>query len=189
MKTFKTARGTELPILDLRGKDYLQVAHRLVWFREEKPLWSIETEFLKLEADFAIARATIKDESSRIISTATKFENAKGFPDFMEKAETGSVGRALAMVGYGTQFCADELEEGDRVVDSPLPPLPKQEMLYPYPVPEGLKGRTIASLASDELVKAESNLLGWKTGKNKATFNKNSEVVLKAIQDRLPVRP
>ena len=43
-KTFKTPKGTELPLLDLRGKDYLMVAHRLVWFREEHSDWTIETE-------------------------------------------------------------------------------------------------------------------------------------------------
>jgi hypothetical protein len=42
------------------------------------------------------------------------------FPEFMEKAETGALGRALALIGYGTQFCADDLDEGDRIVDSPV---------------------------------------------------------------------
>jgi ribosomal protein S27AE len=37
----------------------------------------------------------------------------------MEKAETGSVGRALSLCGYGTQF-ASELEEGQRIVDAPI---------------------------------------------------------------------
>ena len=36
-----------------------------------------------------------------------------------EKAETKAVGRALAMLGYGTQF-APELDEGERIVDSPV---------------------------------------------------------------------
>ena len=43
----------------------------------------------------------------------------------MEKAETGSIGRALALLGYGTQFCADELDEGDRIVDAPAEPARK----------------------------------------------------------------
>jgi hypothetical protein len=119
-KTFKTDKGTVLPILNLRGKDYLQVAHRLVWFREEKPDWSIETEPVSLTDSSAYFKATIKDPTGRIIATARKFENAQGFADFLEKSETGAIGRALALIGYGTQFCADDLEEGERVVDSPL---------------------------------------------------------------------
>ena len=31
-------------LMDLKGKQYLQVMCRLVWFREEKPLWSIDTK-------------------------------------------------------------------------------------------------------------------------------------------------
>lgn len=120
-KTFKTPKGTELPLLELQGKPYLQVAHRLVWFREEHPLWTIETEQLTVDQERAIFLARIKDEGGRLIATATKHETKAGFQDFIEKAETGAVGRALAMCGYGTQF-APELEEGDRLADSPTTP-------------------------------------------------------------------
>lgn len=119
MRIFKTPKGTELPLLDLRGKDYLQVAHRLVWFREQHPDWSISTEYVQLSENYAVARAVIADQTGRTISTAHKCEDRKGFQDFMEKAETGAIGRALAACGYGTQF-APELDEAERIVDSPL---------------------------------------------------------------------
>ena len=122
MNTFTTAKGTELPILNLKGKDYLQVAHRLVWFREEHPAWSIESDLIKIENNFALAKATIKNEKGEIIATAHKREDASHFPDFIEKAETGSIGRALAYCGYGTQFCGDEIAEGHRIVDAPQAP-------------------------------------------------------------------
>jgi hypothetical protein len=117
--SFTTPRGTRLPLLDLRGKDYLQVAHRLVWFREEHPTWSIETEPLAIQSDYAIFVARVKDENGRLISTGTKHETKHGFFDFIEKAETGAIGRALALCGYGTQF-APELDEEERIVDAPL---------------------------------------------------------------------
>lgn len=119
-RNFKTARGTELPLLNLRGKEYLEVRYRLVWFREEHPEWTIQTEFVSISEKSALAKATILDEEGRIVSTSHKFENERGFPDFLEKAETGAIGRALALIGYGTQFCADELDEGTRIVDSPV---------------------------------------------------------------------
>lgn len=141
----KTPKGTSLPILDLRGKPYLQVAHRLVWFREDHPDWAITTEFVEIntEKGYAIAKATIsgptvpetateidvdiKSMSSElfdgrrryVIATAHKAEDAQGFGDYLEKAETGAIGRALALCGYGTQFSPD-IEEGDRVVDAPV---------------------------------------------------------------------
>jgi hypothetical protein len=120
LRTYRTPKGTELPLLNLRGREYLEVKYRLVWFREEHPDWAIETELLSVTDQSAYSRAAIKDESGRVIATSHKFESKKGFPDFIEKAETGSIGRALALIGYGTQFCADELDEGDRIVDAPV---------------------------------------------------------------------
>lgn len=119
MSNYKTKNGTQLPILSLRGKDYLEVKYRIVWFREERPTWAIETELVNVTDKSCLARAIIRDDQGRIVSTSHKFENAQGFPDFIEKSETGSIGRALALIGYGTQFCADELDEGARIVDSP----------------------------------------------------------------------
>lgn len=119
-RTYKTAKGTELPLLNLKGRDYLEVKFRLVWFREDHPDWSIETDFLSIDAHSACARAVIKDSTGRIIATSHKTESENNFPDFMEKAETGAIGRALALIGYGTQFCADELDEGERIVDAPV---------------------------------------------------------------------
>jgi len=125
MTSFKTPKGTELPFLNLKGKDYLQVMHRLVWFREEHPDWSIVTSFVQQTDQYSIARAEIHTPGGQIIATAHKREDAKHFPDHNEKSETGAIGRALALCGYGTQF-APELDEEHRIVDSPTPPKPRQ---------------------------------------------------------------
>lgn len=130
-KSFKTPKGTELPILNLRGKEYLQVAHRLVWFREENPQGVIRTMLKERQGEgkdeYAIFQAEIHvmtDRGPMLVATAHKKETRAGFDDFIEKAETGSIGRALALFGYGTQFTADELDEGDRLADAPLPAMP-----------------------------------------------------------------
>jgi hypothetical protein len=51
-------------------------------------------------------------------------ETAKDFGDYLEKAQTKSLGRALAALGYGTQFCLDfeERLEGNnpRIADAPI---------------------------------------------------------------------
>lgn len=114
----KTKAGTQLPLIDLKGKPYLQVAHRLVWMREEHQDWSIETE-INGDETVTIAKAIIKDATGRIIATAHKREHKVHFQDHAEKAETGAIGRALALCGYGTQFAPD-MDEGDRIVDSPV---------------------------------------------------------------------
>lgn len=119
----KTNKGTHLPVLNLRGKEYLEVKYRLVWFREEHPEWGIETTILKTTEDFTLCRAEIKDEKGRLVATAHKSESKQDFNDHQEKSETGAIGRALALCGFGTQF-APELEEGERVVDAPVLKLP-----------------------------------------------------------------
>lgn len=114
-------------LISLKGKSYLEVKYRLVWFREENPDWGITTEIVKLdmEAKYAIVKATITDQHGRIIAQGTKMEDIKGFGDWLEKAETGAIGRALGICGYGTQFAPefDEIVPGvenPRIVDAPI---------------------------------------------------------------------
>lgn len=107
-------------MMKLKGKDYLQVMWRLVWFREERPLWNIDTVLLEADADHAVFKAIITDENGVQKSAGHGSESKRDFGDYLEKAETKAVGRALAMLGYGTQFTALELDEGERIVDSPV---------------------------------------------------------------------
>lgn len=110
-------------MLQLKGKDYLQVMWRLVWFREEHPDWGIRTEMVSHDAvtGAAVFKAQILDREGVVVSMGYGSETKRDFGDYLEKAETKAVGRALAMLGYGTQF-APELDEGERIVDSPVPP-------------------------------------------------------------------
>lgn len=125
-------------------KDYLPVQWRLVWFREQYPQGTIDTEEIMIDLDreveaetrvwskeknryelvvkrakgYARFKAIVTDgQGGR--ATGTKSENAASFPDYIEKAETGAIGRALAALGYGTQFAPD-LNEGERIVDAPV---------------------------------------------------------------------
>ena len=107
-------------MMQLKGKDYLQVAWRLVWFREEHPDWSVDASALELGEDHAIFKAVICDADGRQKSSGHGSESKRDFGDFIEKAETKAIGRALAMLGYGTQFAGNELDEGERIVDSPV---------------------------------------------------------------------
>lgn len=107
-------------MMQLKGRDYLQVAWRLVWFREDHPDWSIDANILEADAEHAVFKATICDENGVQKCSGHGSESKRDFGDFLEKAETKAVGRALAMLGYGTQFAADELDEGERIVDSPI---------------------------------------------------------------------
>ena len=99
--------------------DYLPVAARIAWFRKDHPYWSIITEIEHLADKAIVMKAIIKDVTGQIIATARKKETEIGFPDYIEKAETGAIGRALAMCGYGT-LQAPEFDEQDRLADAPV---------------------------------------------------------------------
>lgn len=149
-RTFKTTKGTELTLLNLRGKEYLEVKNRLIWFREDHPDWGIETELANVTDVSAYAKAVVRDDKGRIIATSHKFETIQGFPDFIEKAETGAIGRALALIGYGTQFTADELDEGQRIVDSPVQPSKEKQQAPANPFKQQKKMDEAAAKDSGE---------------------------------------
>ena len=107
-------------LIDLKGKKYLQVAWRIMWLRDVHPDWCIHTEAVEISKDIAIFHALILNENSVEIASAHGSETPRDFGDYIEKAETKAVGRALAYAGMGTQFTADELDEGERIVDSPV---------------------------------------------------------------------
>ena len=99
--------------------DYLPVAARIAWFRKDHPYWSIITKVEKWGDKAVVMKAIIKDMLGTVIATARKKETEVGFPDYIEKAETGAIGRALAMCGYGT-LQAPEFDEQDRLADAPV---------------------------------------------------------------------
>ena len=107
------------------GKDYLEVKWRLVWLRDKHPDASLETELVQLDLDkeFAIFRARVVIPGGGD-ATGYGSETKRDFTDFIEKGETKAVGRALAALGFGTQFC-DDFEAVDasgvtHVADSPV---------------------------------------------------------------------
>lgn len=134
-RTFTTKKGTVLPLINLKGKDYLMVAHRLVWLNEEVNRFTIDTEYLSVTENESVTKATVSiyDDGGTLIKrvSAIKRENTKGFSDHLEKSETGAIGRALALSGYGTSFALadlDEMEDANgksvnRLADAPLTPV------------------------------------------------------------------
>jgi hypothetical protein len=136
-------------LIELKSKqgaqEYLPVQWRLVWFREVCPEGEIVTELITLDLDrdtqeevyvwnaearrsekmikrakgYAMFKATVKDGKGGS-ATGFKSEKAASFSEYAEKAETGAIGRALAALGFGTQFTGDDLDEQHRIVDAPV---------------------------------------------------------------------
>jgi len=132
-------------LIDLKGKKYLPVAARLAWLREQHPEAMIVTTLLERSDTFALFQALVSVEGHGS-ATGHGSETKADFGDFIEKAETKAVGRAIAMLGYGTLH-ALELDEGGSVADAPVAVMAKQ------PVDPELE---LARAALVEAMKAES---------------------------------
>jgi len=90
------------------GKDYLEVKWRLLWLRTEHPDARMTTEIVQHneEGGFALFRAEVEVPGAGK-ATGWGSETVRDFHDYIEAAETKALGRALAALGYGTQFCHD----------------------------------------------------------------------------------
>ena len=127
--------------------EYLEVKWRLVWFREKYPHGVIATQevWVDLERGYARFRAVVSDgEGGEATGYGT--ETAAGFADYVERAETRALGRALAVLGYGTQYVGTDLTEGEHLVDAPVAPGNGQP-----PPGNGAGEATPAPVTSDEV--------------------------------------
>lgn len=135
-------------LMDLKGRAYLNVQNRLLWFiKEQREFiaaglgqvpYRIQTDLVEMDrqAGFAHFKTYVRDVLGNE-STAYGSEAVKDFPDYAEKAGTKSLGRALLGLGYGTAN-AQEMDEGERVVDSPVErkrPTPPPKSTPPTPPP------------------------------------------------------
>lgn len=132
-------------MMQLKGKDYLSVQYRLLWFiRDQRELikaglakvpYVVQTDLVEMDRDTSWAhfKTYVRDVLG---NEATMYgsESAKDFADYAEKASTKSLGRALLALGYGTA-AAPEMDEGERVVDSPVErkPAPQPQQQAPRP--------------------------------------------------------
>jgi len=142
----------------LGGKDYLEVKWRLLWLRTEHPDAVMRTEMVRIEDGFALFKAHVSIPGGGE-ATGWGSETRQDFFDYIEKAETKALGRALAALGYGTQFCEDfDFAAGSagetHVVDSPVEsPSGQQGNQSPArPTPIAQSGGNLATPAQLKLI-------------------------------------
>ena len=133
-------------IRQLRGRgggpaaDYLDVKWRLLWLRREHPDAEIVTEHIRIDDAAAVFRAKVTVPSG---GTATGYgsETAGDFGDFIEKAETKSIGRALNALGYSAEAAGAEEPDTTRAPQtlSGRPPQQGQRAPVNASVPDARK--------------------------------------------------
>jgi len=94
---------------NIKGKEYVEVNQRLLYFRNEKAYtdWSIESELVDLQPDRCCIRAVIRDAEGRIRATGHAHEDRTSSminkTSYVENCETSAFGRCLAALGIGIE--------------------------------------------------------------------------------------
>ena len=94
---------------NIKGKDYVEVNQRLLYFRNEPTFagWSIESDLVDLQPDRCCIKAIIRDADGRIRATGHAHEDRTSSminkTSHVENCETSAFGRALAALGIGIE--------------------------------------------------------------------------------------
>ena len=118
-----------------KDKPYATVASRVQAFRELCPDGLITTDIISLEDGVVTMKATVSDETGKVVATGLAQEKeGAGFVNktsYIENCETSAIGRAMAMIGIGSDesmASAEELANALKQQESKPEPATKAEL-------------------------------------------------------------
>lgn len=168
-------------ISKVKGRDYLEVKWRIAWLRSEHPDAVLETSLTSHEDGRAIvcARVTFPDGGS---ATGWGSETESSFENYIEKAETKAIGRALTALGYGTPVNADsEMTEAPR----PRAVQAQPNAFLATPPQRSRIQRLAQEFSMDE--SALNALIHQHTGENLTSINKRqASGIIDLLESRRP---
>lgn len=101
--------------IEVKGKAYACVAARVAAFREMCPEGCISTKIVSMADGVVVMKATVKDEDGNILATGMAYEKEESSyinkTSYIENCETSAVGRALGMLGIGSDEQMASAEE------------------------------------------------------------------------------
>jgi hypothetical protein len=117
---------TKLKTVNIKGKFYVEVNERLIYFRNNYPNFSLTSEVLEKTDKSILILATITNEEGKVIATGMA-EEEKGSTfinktSYVENCETSAWGRALGNFGIGIDTSvASANEVGNAIVNQSKP--------------------------------------------------------------------
>lgn len=105
----------KLKTINIKGKEYVEVNERLIYFRKNFPNYSLTTEIVEKTDQSITILASILNEEGRVISNGLA-EEFKGSTfinktSYVENCETSAWGRALGNFGIGIENGVGSYEE------------------------------------------------------------------------------
>lgn len=101
--------------IEVKGKAYACVAARVAAFREMCPGGCISTEIISMADGIVVMRSTVEDENGKMLATGMAYEKEESSyinkTSYIENCETSAVGRALGMLGIGSDEQMASAEE------------------------------------------------------------------------------
>lgn len=120
----------QLAPMDIKGKDYVDVAQRVQAFRSIMPGGAIITDLLSCEDGVCTFKATVYDADGKILATGHAQEKETSSyinkTSFIENCETSAVGRALGFIGIGSETSIASFEEVANAINNQQPKTDKK---------------------------------------------------------------
>ena len=119
-----TDKSLKNKAIKIKGKDYVLVSDRVLFFNENYPNGSILTRY-EVKDDTYIVQATVVPDVDNVVrcfygtSQATIGDGMVNKSAALENAETSAVGRALAMMGVGVLDSIASADEMSKATSSP----------------------------------------------------------------------
>jgi len=129
-------------IVNIHGKQYATVAHRLQEFRKRYPLAQINTNLEKDEDNIVIFCCAIWVDG--VVVATGWAEEVRGSTNInktsaLENCESSSVGRALAFMGFGIDGSIAAAEEVENAIEAQEQEQQQEQEPEPKPTTEQLK--------------------------------------------------
>tara|TARA_R110002012_G_scaffold42523_2_gene115721 strand:+ start:12173 stop:12721 length:549 start_codon:yes stop_codon:yes gene_type:complete len=113
---------TKLKTIKIKGRDYVEVNERLMYFRDQYPNYSLTSEVIEKTDNSILILASIMDEQGRVVANGLA-EEEKGSTfinktSYVENCETSAWGRCLANFGIGLKTSIASAEEVQNAISN-----------------------------------------------------------------------
>lgn len=110
--------------IEVKGKAYACVAARVAAFREMCPNGCISTKIISMADGVVVMRSTVLDEEGNTLATGMAYEKEESSyinkTSYIENCETSAVGRALGMLGIGSDEQMASAEEVANAINAQM---------------------------------------------------------------------